>query len=129
MKERVQDAEERKARSRKVFPSIEELKTKAANTQVDNDRIWNHIDEARAEMQEDIDTLRKASFWRSIPAKDIKEQVQKVFPSLWKDEYHDATKKRLIEIILLPYLRDMETELQAMDDLYSRASDYMKWNK
>ena len=128
MKERVQDAEETKVRSRKKFPSIEELKTKASNTQVDNDRIWNHIDEGRAEMQEDIDTLRRAGFWRTIPAKDLKEQVQKVFPSLWKDEYQNATKKKLLEIII-PHLRDMETELQARDDFYSTVSDYMKWDK
>ena len=81
MKERVQKAEERKARSKKKFPTIEELRMKASNTKVDNDKTWKHIDEATAEKHEDIDTLRRAGTWRTMPAKDLKEQMEKVFPN------------------------------------------------
>ena len=79
MKERFQKADERKARSRKKFPSLEELRLKASNTQVDNDKTWEYIDEATAKKQDDIDPSRRATFWRIMPAKGLKEQVEKYF--------------------------------------------------
>ena len=118
MKERVQKAEESKARSRKKFPTIEELKRKASSAKVDNDKDWKHIDEATAEKQDDMDTLRRAGFWRTMPAKDLKEQLKKVFPDLWKDEHNTATKKHLLEAVLLPHLKIMERELEEIDDPY-----------
>ena len=109
-KERVQKAEERKARSRKNFPSIEELRQNASDTQVDNDKTWKYIDEATAKKQDFIDTVMKVTFWRNMPAKNVfKEQVKKVFPILWKDEYSDkkVKKQKLLYDVLVPYLKNM----------------------
>ena len=41
-KERVQNAEESKERRRVNFPRIEELRMKALNAKVGNDKIWKH---------------------------------------------------------------------------------------
>lgn len=48
-KERVQNTEESKERWRVNFPRIEELRMKALNAKVDNDKILKHVDEAIAE--------------------------------------------------------------------------------
>ena len=94
-KERVQKAEERKARSRKNFPSIEELRQNASDTQVDNDKTWKYIDEATTKKQDFINTVMKVTFWRNMPAKNVfKEQMKKVFPIFLKDEYSDKESKK-----------------------------------
>ena len=52
----------------------------------------------------------KVTFWRNMPAKNVfKEQVKKVFPILWKDEYSDkkVKKQKLLYDVLVPYLKNM----------------------
>ena len=52
----------------------------------------------------------KVTFWRNMPAKNVfKEQVKKVFPILWKDEYSDkkVKKQKLLDDVLVPYLKNM----------------------
>ena len=52
----------------------------------------------------------KVIFWRNMPAKNVfKEQVKKVFPILWKDEYSDkkVKKQKLLDDVLVPYLKNM----------------------
>ena len=79
-KDTVEGAEERKARMKKMFPSHKELKIKASNTQVDNDKTWKHVDKDTAEKQNFIDTVRTIGKWNVMPAIVLQEQLEKVFP-------------------------------------------------
>ena len=61
MVQKVQHAEERKARRKAQFPSIEALKEKAKTAQVDNDKTWKDVDEETVENQKFLEAIQKAS--------------------------------------------------------------------
>jgi hypothetical protein len=101
VQERIEHAIEKKQRSRTIFPTIEEFKGKALEAKVDNDVDWKYVDEeTMMKRHEDMDKLRRIGFWRIVPAKILKQEVEKVFPVLWKEEYKSLkTKKELISLI------------------------------
>jgi len=69
------------------------------NSSVDNDRVWESVDDATKEKREDLEKLSKLLFWRGIPAGVIKNEMEKVLPKLRKSEYSSMNKKNVIELI------------------------------
>ena len=66
-----------------------------------------------------------------MPVEILKQQIKKVFPSLWKEEYKQATKKHLLEVII-PQLNseDMKWEkcsyLQEKNEIAKRSFEIKK---
>ena len=90
---------ERKERARKKFKTLDQYKQSLVNTSVDNDKVWESVDDATKEKREDLEKLSKISFWRGVPAGQIKNEVEKVLPKLLKADYCSMNKKNLIEVI------------------------------
>ena len=90
---------ERKERVRKKFKTLDQYKQSLVNTSVDNDKVWESVDDATKEKREDLEKLSKISFWRGVPAGQIKNEVEKVLPKLLKADYCSMNKKNLIEVI------------------------------
>ena len=116
----------RKRRGNKRYPTIEDFRVSAKENGVNNDKIWESIDEATKEKRDNLDKLRKITFWRTVPAGQIKMDVKNVLPGFWKQECGSMTKTRLIELIKT-YLNVVESSLESTSlEKYSQIELFIK---
>ena len=96
---KIELAREKKRRSQ--FKSIEQFAIEARQTQVDNDKNWENIDDETQERREDMVKLKRAGFWQGIPVASFKEEVRRVLPLFWRDDYASKsyTKGKLLKMI------------------------------
>jgi len=110
-KQRLDNAKERKARSRKSFPTIDELRQSAQVRGVDNDQNWEYVDEGTKEKRAELDQLSRKSFWDKIPASLIGEEMMRVLPRLPSTEYTGLTTKAQHLVVVKNHLTKIMTAL------------------
>ena len=67
------------------------------------------------ETREDLETLKKITFWNSVQAKDISQEMENVLTRLIKSSYESlATKKSKIDVIK-NHLKELSTALVSND--------------
>ena len=93
---RMRIAEDRKGTTRKPFKTLEQYKQSAMESSVDNDHVWESIDEETKEKRADLEKLSKMTLWHSVPAGDIRSEVKKVLPKLWTPEFEKLKTKKLV---------------------------------
>ena len=78
----------------KPFQEIEDFEMKALEIKVDNETSWEDADEEEKENRDDTMNLQITGSWLLIPSGLIKGEVERIFPSSWKENFQVLAKKQ-----------------------------------
>lgn len=85
------------------------MKRKALATEIDQDKVWKWEDEETRQRNGDIKKLKLIGTWRKIPAKQLAEEMERVLPKFWKEEYRSKKKKDLVMSQTSPLAKYLST--------------------